>query len=477
MYIGAKINRSKVDRYKLNLVVSSCGTGKSYYFANELLPLGFGDGESIRPEQVLFVTSRTLAAEQQARQYSSLLMLGADDQIVRYWAGIDEEALDPKTRILTYDKLIALLVKGRDSLANVKCVVLDEVHSVYSDLFINNMPIVQMWLRYELHLGEKYFFGLTATPGILYDMAGVDYCLISEPLYRYKAKQLWCVDLDTLVDMVNDGLDGKTIIMCQSVRRCYSLQKMIRGSVVLAGRSGDDYIPAEMDDIRLSIVERCRLPDKAKVLIATSTAREGFTFTADSGIKNVVSFYTDEMNITQFVGRCRYDVDNLIIVDMPRKSNPETYFGLQEIAFTDFCKNKSDDWFDLVSDIVDHDSDNAKIIVKKSKGFCGKAKKPKEYNPTVGLFAKSNSKGVLDKYVAKSLLNDVKIVGKDEKARIIEEITDLGVFSNRAPPLTWLGLEKILNHMGYDIENGRQTLDGKRVRYKVVKKRAGQKQK
>lgn len=498
-YVGDAIDFGYVDRRSLNLIVSSCGTGKSYFCANELL----GAYEWIKPDEVIFVTSRTLAVEQQVHDYESLVKFTKDDPIVDFWSGkkeIDNYAEDTeyedyygKIRIMTYDKTKGLFFSSKDGyykqglIKNVKMIILDEIHSLYSDMFINGMMYLQMWLHYEIPSGERLFFGLTATPGVLLDNTenlGVRISTINYPIQKYKVKKLWCTDISGMLRLLKENFTGKTVIMCKSVRSCYSLQKEIDGSVVLTGKSGDDYIPFDMDNIRNSIVKNSCLPDDVNILITTSTAREGFTFKEYSNINNVICFYADEMNIHQFVGRCRYDVDNLVVVDYRKDGNKDDYFSSQETLFKDYLEDNTDHrWFNLISDIVDHKVEETTIIVSERKKVVHSVKKPKAENPSIGLFKTSESANNLSKYIEnkwkiKTEENDEPpdskiICGQQMKQQILDEVFDMGVFSNEVKKLSWTAFEKVLTDLGYSITDKRKYVDKKRVRYKVISKEDG----
>lgn len=472
-----------VDSRKLNLVISGCGTGKTFWFANhctEVYPF--------RPYEILFITSRALAVDQQAAQYDTLVRLQPDDDIAGYWRDGTPPTDPDHVRITTYDKLETLLY-GNDNhsldtraLNNVKVIIFDEIHSVFTDTFIEFMKVLQLWMSNEIPQGEKLFFGLTATPGILFECAelcGIELNYIGKPTYKYKAKNLFCLDADQMVEMVN-STPAKTIIMCRYARTCYWLQKRIRGSVVLSSKNGDDYISCTMTDVRRAIVENCKLPDNVKVLIATETIREGFTFTEESGIQNVVSFFPDEMNIHQFVGRCRYDVDNLIVVGVKSKSAPVGYIGEQRKLFESFCMSPTDhpEWFDSIKDVLYCDIDDVKVGITNFKGGYCKARKPQEDNPSIQKFRKKGSAEELKKYISGHWLSKegkdpVLIYGDDMKAQIINEVSDLHVFTKEAKIDSWRKLENVIADLGFAIENNRMRVDGKRIRYKTIVQKEG----
>ena len=481
-FVGNDITLEKLDKTKLNLVVSGCGTGKTYFFALDLFKLFPG----IPPTDVLFVTSRAIAVDQQANQYDKLIRLLPDDDIIDYWKrGVPPE--NPgNIRITTYDKLNSLLYGATNSsydchaLDNIKVVIFDEIHSVFTDTFIDFLKVLQMWMSTEIPKGDKYFFGVTATPGILFECApgcGIPLNIINEPMYRYKVKHIWCVDTDEMIRLIKEELRGKTIVMCRHSRTCYWLQKQLPGSVVLTSKHGEDYIACNMSEVRRSIVHDFSLPKDVVVLIATETIREGFTFVKKSGIRNVVSFFPDEMNIHQFVGRCRYDVDNLLVVKTKNSSTKTTtdgYFGRQKEMFDDFCFKGDHAWFETIRDITDINPEDVKIVINNIGKSYHKAGKPQEANPSISKYRNKGSEEALKKYIRKKWITaegetPKLIYGNETKESILKDIESIKVFNDEANVNSWVKLEKVLKDIGFEVVNTRQRIDGQRVRCKTIR--------
>lgn len=494
-YVGDAIRIADVRMKCLNLIVSSCGTGKTYFCANDLLETR----PDVRPEEMIMVTSRSLAVDQQAHDYELLAILEKDDPVKKFWAGecdIDHyadgtpfEAYKGKVRIMTYDKIINIFFGNgnknfiKRALRNVKIIVFDEIHSIYSDVFVSGMAPIQMWMANEIPKGDKLFLGLTATPGVLLDQIdNLEVCIniINDPIQRYKTSQLWCVDIHNMLQLVNSEFQGKTIMMCRSVRSCYSLSKLIPGSAVLTGRSGNDYIPCDMDNIRRAIINESTLPDDVRVLISTSTAREGFTFLEKSGIRNVVSFFHDEMHVHQFMGRCRFDVDNLVMVEYNRDGAPNTYFKKQEELFSEFFRTRTGDseWFDLVADIVDHDVNQTIIRTSTSKKRVRRAKKPVAENPAIAMFRTRDSIDLLLSYVKNKFVTtddrEVMIYGSEMKNAILGEVQNMNIFAEGKSDISWSKFENVLKCLGFNIQNGRKRIDGELVRYKIIRNENGE---
>ena len=436
---------------------------------------------NVRPCEVLFVTSRSLAVDQQAAQYESLVRLVPNDDVPSFWRdGSDIEDFN-SIRITTYDKLETIMFGSSNhsldchSLDHIKVVIFDEIHSVFCDTFISYMKVLQLWLSEEVPKGERYFFGLTATPGILYEcapVAGIELNVVNEPMYKYKAKKVQCVDTDELVRLLRKELKGKTVVMCRHSRTCYWLQKQVPKSVVLTSKNGDDYITCNMSDVRRSIVYNFSLPKDVTILIATETIREGFTFIEDSGIRNIVSFFPDEMNIHQLVGRCRFDVDNLIIVNTKTRSSHEGYLGKQRELFESFCKDrKNTEWFECIKDITDGNVDNVRVLVNNIGNGYHKSRKPQEANPSIAKFKKKSSVDTLMRYIDKNWCDDTKVIySKETKEKILEDINTMKVFTEESNVDSWIKLERVLTDIGYEVVNTRQRVNGQRVRCKTIRR-------
>ena len=178
---------------QFNLVTAGCGSGKTYWVLNKLLP----HYPDVKPYEILFVTSRSITKEQQARNINTTKYRRGDN-VLQYWNGLeDDEDIMLKHGILlmTYDQLIdAVQTAGKEVLGKVKILILDECHALFSDTFITDIKLLRFWLREVIYGGHKTVIGLSATTGI------IDYCenewsvpinrLNTKPVIGYQAKQM-----------------------------------------------------------------------------------------------------------------------------------------------------------------------------------------------------------------------------------------------------------------------------------------------
>jgi hypothetical protein len=474
-YIKDYINLTVLDKRKFNLICSGTGTGKTYYIANEFrhqLP-------HIKPHEIIFVASRSLIVEQQSKVKGISKFDIRDKTIIRHWNGeIDSTKVLEKVgiQIMTYDKIINILskknIEGLETLSKVKVIVFDECHTLFSDTFIKDMEMLKVWIRDNLYTGNKIMIGLTATPSIIkyYQKEwGVSINKLNEEiLINYKVKQLHCTNFDTIPYVVTTQLDGKTLIMCYSYRQCKKIKEKIPNSFILISKSNKKFTK-EMNKIRQYIIDYESIPDtfidddgiekELNVLITTSTMREGLNLREYSGIKNIVCCFSDELHITQFVGRARYSIDNLVVADTyinADNSSSNIYLSKCRRKFKDYMKDKDNtSWFDTISHLVDHDIYGVKrfILTHDENKFI-------DYINCKWLVPKGISERELDKY---------KIYKKEHKDEIINMVITCKLLKLYPYQITFNKVVNLMqNNLGYTIETKRGTINKKQHTYKLV---------
>lgn len=379
------------------------------------------------PSKVLLITSRALTAEQLDLEKGVSRYHYDDTDYVKYWYDtatpeMQEFISGKEMKVLTYNQAISLIIamppEGAKTLENIEVVVFDECHCLFSDHFMSNIEVLKHWMRTTLYDHHKYVIGLTATPELIEYGAATRHFVINYLTegknIRYKADRLICIKHKWLPDLMHSGrLNGKSLIMCRSIKMCQELQTKIPNSAILVGKSQKIY-NSEMDRIRKHIVEHRTFPDTTfikdpetnitreqplDVLICTSTCREGFSLDKVSGVRNIISYFVDEMSITQFAGRCRYDIDYLVIVDALRwhKHDQKPYEALYIDKFKEYVTGTSMDWRGSIAHIIRTPAcDDINMLVKTTLQPRG----------TAGFMTWLADSG----YIAKDL--------KDKKARI-----------------------------------------------------------
>lgn len=475
------------DTHSFNLFAAGCGTGKTWYIGNKLLR----DFPHLKPQEVLFVTSRAMIVDQQIKNTSISKYNPKDIAIVKYWNGAADTLDEVKhsgIQVMTYDKLIDILISKNtedlETLNRVKFVVLDECHTLFSDLFIENFAAVKIWIKEKVDEGNKIFLGLTATPNIIYYYQrgwGVKVNQLNkEPLLRYSAKQLVCTNYETIPYLITTNkLPGKTLIMCVSIGDCYDLQSKIPNSAVLVSRSNKKAYMPEMGDIRDYIVLNNSLPDefmyvskrnddlspteyefrKLNVLITTSTLREGVNLDEKSGVRNIITCFGDELHVGQFMGRCRYNIDTLVVADRFNPSDnryADAYIAQQRNLFRSYMADQQVvRWFDTISHLVDHDIYDIKRIVlgKNEAGFIDWI----------------NRRWLLPIGADSETIEKHKIYKERDKEEIIREAIHYHLYQIRRDRYTFSKIIKTMEKdFGYEILDGRISVGGARYTYKLI---------
>lgn len=487
-YISDHIDFAKAEKTKFNIIASGCGTGKTYFVANNVkdyLP-------HIKASEILFVTSRALIVEQQIKTEGITKFKPNNIVSIKHWNGEEDslELLEAKgIQIMTYDKIITILktknTEGFQTLSKIKVIFFDECHTLFSDKFIQDIEMLKTWIRDTLYTNTKYIVGMTATPKILFYYQkewGVSILQLNkEILINYKAKQLYCTNFNTLHFLLaNKDIQGKTIVMCYSIDDCYKLKKKIPNSFVLVSKSNTKYYMPEMEEVRQYIIDEESLPDtylevferdsktkrpityekrKLEVLITTSTLREGVNLVEKSGVKNVAIAFTDELHISQWVGRCRYNIDNLIIAESYIRTdnyNKKSYLSQSRNNYKEFMKDiNHTKWFDSISHLIDHDITKIRRFVLSNKEELFTT-----YINTKWLVPSGLKDDEIDKY---------KIYKQEDKNEIVQKVLDYQLIDDAPSRITFNRVIKfMINTLGYSIENGRLQIKKKKYTYKLI---------
>ena len=471
---------SKIEKDKFNLIVSGCGTGKTK-FATEHLPVYY-QNENISPSEIIFVCSRSMIVEQQTTirdgQLNNLSKFYTKDiETIKKWNGLDPpeeeylddpiDTLDGGIKAMTMNKLIHILNycnnPNYDTLCKVKIIIFDECHALFSDYYIRDINMLKLWIRMSINRNEKIFIGMTATPNILIyyqKIWGINTHLLNQiPIINYKVNNLYCVSFASLPllfssPVYKDTFSGKTLIMCKNIPDCYRLHHMIKNSAVLVSKYSKEFT-SEMDTIRNFIILNQTLPDVVKfnghefpleVLIATSTIREGVNLNDIScGVKNIVCCLPDELDIIQFTGRCRFDIENLIVVN---EYSPKTNFR------DDYIESCKKDFYDYIND-----SENELWLNSIKHLLSDNTMKPIR----LLLDNKSFTDYILKNWIEKFIYSDT------DKNEIVKIAIGCKIIKGAQTKVTFL---KVLTYIEEElhmiVQTGRCTIDGVRYTYKKI---------
>lgn len=486
-FISEVLDLTLLNKNDFNLIVSGCGTGKSYMVSQQL----FKQHPEIRPEEVIFVTSRTVTVMQHAAEGGFVQFDHGDKKIINFWNGGSIDDVDVRgVRVMTYDK-ITWMVKYMTPykwipLVNVKALIFDECHTLFSDTFCRGIDVVMLCARNLMASGNTYVIGMTAT-GSIVDNTAVKYGykinhLLPEPLFRYQAKRMICTDFKSIPLVLRDyGAKGKTMILCNSIKNCEALHNAIPNSAVIVS-DNNKFFTDEMERIRSYIVKHSVLPDEVNdpvefnkrglpikyqthpldVLIATTSMREGYNIDLASNVRNIVCCIPDSIHVVQFAGRARYDLDNIIVASPRRASRADDndFMHKERALFDQFLDAKNDDWFGLVSHIV------------KDKNVTRVA-----YSSYVGSSKKSQPIADVDRFV--SYINTYwlipdgdtkhcdasKIITPDKKAEIIDEFCACNLHIRPRDKTTFrYVMQTMQSWLGYRLTDKTKRMHGKTVR-------------
>jgi len=475
-YVSNYVDLNSINKTNFNIISSGTGTGKTFFIANDFK----NQLSDIEPYEILFVASRSLIVEQQSK-VEGISKYNINDAIfIKHWNGEQDSTdilKDKGIQIMTYDKIINILAKknmeGLETLSKVKAVIFDECHTLFSDKFIRDIEMLKVWIRDSLYTGNKIIIGLTATPTIIeyyQNEWGVSINKLNkETLINHKVKQLHCTDFDTIPFIVTTKLDGKTLIMCYSYKQCKRLKEKIPNSFILISESNKEFTK-EMDKVRSYIIDNESLPNtfidddgikkELNVLITTSTLREGVNLRENSGVKNIVCCFSDELHIIQFVGRARYSIDNLVIADTyinADNMDSNAYLTKCRDSFKKYMRKKDNtSWFDSISHLINHD-------VYDIKNFTLNQYEKKFINYI-------NSKWLVPKGINNgNELNKYKIYKDEHREEIIKMVINCKMLKLYPSRITF---NKVINMMeedlGYAIESQRGTINKKQYTYKLI---------
>lgn len=377
-YISDIVTGKEFIHGQFNIIASGTGTGKTEFVRRTLVEKMGG----VDPSEILYVTSRSMIRDQQSKLDGIERFENRDVGVVRYWNGENDELKrmhDLGIWIMNYNQLAHILDYMSpyygEPLNRIKIAVFDECHALVGDKFIESMGIIRQWIRERMCDNKVLLIGLTATNAILNYYAPMFSnrveCVNDKYIVNYKAKHLICGRRRDLFDLLTNGrLEGKTIILCRTVDECREVNRIYPNSVVLISKYNKDFND-DMKILRDYIIEHEVLPEDTSIftpghkrgvhpieaLITTTSMREGINLREESGIKNVICCIGDEMHVKQFAGRCRFNIDNLVVLyeyNVADNSTNNNYTAVNRRALGRYIANKDDrEWFDTISDIVD----------------------------------------------------------------------------------------------------------------------------
>ena len=195
------------------------------------------------------------------------------------------------------------------------------------------------------------------------------------------------------------------------------------------------------------------------VLVSTSTFREGFNLRKSSGVRNVICCMTDELHVTQFVGRCRYSIDQLVIADTFVNSNNlkrDPYIWRSQQLFKEYMANKEcAAWFNTLAHLVEHDAYGTKKFVLGSDD--------------VRFVNYINSHWLVPKGASTEVIKQYRIWRDNDKQAIVDMAVQCRLLPLVKSKVTFIKVITMLNAVfGYEIEQGRSMIEGHQHTYRLI---------
>ena len=332
------ISRLKLDEF--NLIVSGCGTGKSYFAINELINMVNKQfDKNIEGYEVWFVTSRKITKLQQLNdiKYKEKLKrlsewhceLLIESELIKQDILNLSENFRNKITIMTYNQFDICI---KEKLANkLKIIIFDECHALISDRsFINEMNNISDFIFTTLNKenNNTFLIGMTATDHLVKEKTfhvKINY-MLDEPFFKYKIIENVYASKSIYLNSILDDIKGKTIVMIDDIKKIIEVKNRYEEKCMIAisdSKSIDNVYSKKFKDIsekdKKYIIDNKSLRDDVRFFFSTSCSREGFEFDSNKiKIDNVIVCSPLVTDVIQFAGRYRGDIKNLYILSKPK---------------------------------------------------------------------------------------------------------------------------------------------------------------
>ena len=216
----------------------------------------------------------------------------------------------------------------------------------------------------------------------------------------------------------------------------------------------DHYFQAQEVNRKIKLEKK-----ELKVLITTSTAREGFNLLPESGVKNIISCFTDGLHVTQFAGRARYNLDTIVVADTyvsDDNLHPDSYLSMERRSFHAYMQDKNClQWFGTVAHLVAHDIYGVKRFV---------------LGPDDQKFISYINHKWLVPIDASAAERDVrKIWREQDKKEIMKKFCDYRMTRTPLQYVTFNGVvNALVGQLGYTVDSGRQRIEKEQRTYKLI---------
>lgn len=340
LYLSDAIsNRGGIDKIiedsKNNkiLIEAGVGAGKSHWVRNVLSKQG----------KVLFITSRRAKVDEDVR-HSRFVEITSSDLTDNQYIATNAKIENLVRQYYLHDTSISNLLDEFDY------IVVDEIHSIAADsTFARSAYALERFIYYAAEQG-KVVIGMTGTP---------------EPMENYFERHNWrtiklrdtcryvhpsrisLIEKEEVIDVMQESLRTKRIVYFVNMREEIPqlINKVVRNNLltkkeiaVIVGSNARKTLKADLKEALKStvdnvweqsnntynsIINKQRIPEDCRLLICTSSLREGVDIKND----DIEIFCENHIltNIIQFFGRVRSDGGTAHIIVDAKQHNVNPY--------------------------------------------------------------------------------------------------------------------------------------------------------
>lgn len=333
----------KIEKNKINIIVSPTGTGKTSYFFEGLV------NEYPNKRRIVYLVDTNMLEDSMLHEHRQDMVIydkrwREDLFLSGNGFGFLKE-IENKVVVMSYHKFGFLIQKYPDILNCLDLVVIDEAHNLvkYSEI-----DIFKLKREYELASDEniekasKLLNGcsylayniptfvknhnidwllMTATPSKITknkEYAGMIYDVLQGTVLKgYDTKNIYIFDnIKNALKLIKKKNDYKILAYAQTIKQCEFLQQQFNSlgfkSVALWSKNNLNR-PMSMEQLltRQYVIENRKLPDTCDVLIINDSMQTGWNLD-DELVQLVVCNTSESDTIVQVRGRVRHDIETLM---------------------------------------------------------------------------------------------------------------------------------------------------------------------
>jgi len=353
-YLSEVIQEHKEEILKNNdliLMTAGVGAGKNTWVQKELVK------ELNDDETILFITSRKMIKEQalKDRAFCDNFKICVENHY---------------HFVTTHQKFIKMIINENDIYENLKkieklnfkYIVIDEVHSLIADSgFTDSTYYLTILINYFL-VNNKKIICMSATSSTLSPyfkrFGNYKFFDFSNECYNVKPKEVEIINKEQAFSLLSHAnsknkmlyMSNSATDICKKISpkliKDYNISKENIGilisdsrkdSLISKVKSNEKSILQEMDTLNNYIVDNEAFPENINIVLSTSKIREGVNL-KDSNIKAMFCESHNPIDIIQFSGRYRKNIDKFYIIDNSLNQTTSEEITTMNIEY-DFLNN------------------------------------------------------------------------------------------------------------------------------------------